>query len=154
MSVRPLRKKDALQIAFASERSPRAQIFTIPGIPIPLQRPRMAAGHVWDSQKHEKMIVIFEMTKQLGKQPVFAGPLSAHFEFYMPMPRRMSAENRTVNEGKYYTNTPDVDNLVKFYLDCASNDILYHNDSWVVEVYGKKVYSNLPRTVFTLTELV
>lgn len=48
-----------------------------------------------------------------------------------------------------HTDKPDVDNFVKFYLDCA-NGVLFADDKQIVEIKARKVYSSNPRTVIEI----
>ena len=48
---------------------------------------------------------------------------------------------------------PDIDNLLKAVLD-ALNGKAYHDDNQIVEISAKKLYSNEPRTVVFISELV
>jgi Holliday junction resolvase RusA-like endonuclease len=74
--------------------------------------------------------------------------------FYMPIPKSSSKRKRTALAGDciFHNKKPDFDNLSKFYCD-AANGILYHDDSQIVKGSFKKVYSENPRTVITITSL-
>ena len=140
--------------AFASERSTTNRInhFIIPGVPVPLYRPRMSGGHCWDSQKQQKMVISLMLTTQLADGPLFAGPLFIDFMFYFPLPKRMTNKKKKEVIGTPHTFKPDIDNVLKFYLDCASNDILFHDDAIVVRIAAQKLYGE-PRTEMIITEL-
>lgn len=68
--------------------------------------------------------------------------------FCMPIPKSFSkSKKKAILDGSdHYNNVPDVDNLVKFYLDCA-NEILFPDDRFIVALHAKKVYSENPRTI-------
>ena len=46
---------------------------------------------------------------------------------------------------------PDIDNCIKFILDC-SNGIIWHDDCIVSVIFAKKIYGEA-RTIMTITEI-
>ena len=52
-----------------------------------------------------------------------------------------------------YTHKPDLDNLVKWICDAASNNVLYHDDAIIASIATKKLYDYEPRTIFTISEI-
>lgn len=151
--IHPLNPKNAKNVAFASERCPRSHIFSLSGIPIPLQRARFVNGHAWDCQKQEKLKSELELLKQFNKEPIYTGYLQVDLTFYMPMAKRMSIENQILKEGKPHNYRPDVDNLAKYVLDIC-NKIIFDDDASVSTLIARKVYSISPRTEFIITELL
>lgn len=144
---------DARRIAFASERSPRTMHFIIEGNPIPLARPRMSKdGHVWDSQKAQKLIVALELQRQFKNHPLFTSALGISLLFYFDMPTRLSKKSKDSTIGKPVMKRPDTDNLIKFYLDCA-NDIIFTDDSIVTQIYAEKLYGDHARVEMIIGEL-
>lgn len=144
---------DSTRIAFASERSPRTMHFIIEGDPIPLARPRMSKdGHVWDSQKAQKLIVALELQRQFKDHQLFTSALGVSLLFYFDMPTRLSARNKVGTLGKPVVKRPDTDNLIKFYLDCA-NDIIFTDDSIVTQIYAEKLYGDHARVEIIVGEL-
>ena len=141
--------------AFASERSTatRTNHFIIYGDPIPLQRPRMSGTHCWDSQKQQKMIISRSFTTQLADGPLFQGPLSVEFLFYFPLKKRMTPKKKLEMTGTAHIFKPDLDNLIKMYLDCSSDSILFKDDATVAQISAKKLYGD-PRTEMIITELL
>ena len=47
---------------------------------------------------------------------------------------------------------PDIDNLVKFYLD-ALNRIVWEDDKQIISLHASKTYSDSPKTVITIHPL-
>lgn len=142
-------------MAYASERSPRSMFFSIPGTPLPLARPRFSKdGHVWDSQKPQKLIIGLELIKQLGSLPRFDKALSVDFKFYFPLPGHLSVEKYEATKGKPHAKRCDLDNCIKMYLDC-SQPILFEDDCIVATISASKMYDDgkSPRTEMTLTEI-
>lgn len=71
-------------------------------------------------------------------------------DFYLPIAKSSSEpeRNRFLWIGRPNVK-PDVDNLAKFYLDCA-NGILWTDDKQIVSLKSKKYYSDKPRTVIKI----
>ena len=150
MNVRELKR-----MAFASERTPRSMFFIIMGNPIPLARPRFSKdGHVWDSQKPQKLVVGLDLIKQLGSLPKFEDALSVDFKFYFPLPTRLSIEHEAKLKGSPHKKRCDLDNCIKMYLDCSIG-VLFEDDCLVSTINASKMYDDgkSPRTEMIITEL-
>lgn len=126
---------------------------TIPGAPIAKKRPRFARRGKFVStynpqESEEGKFVCLMSTKINGHKPIPAGtPVFLQAQFHMPFPASMSMKKRATAT---HTKKPDVDNMLKFLKDCA-NGVLWHDDSQVVWVSARKLYSDSPCTVFELT---
>lgn len=112
------------------------------GQPIPLQRPRFSNGHVWDCQKKEKLVTQTRLKQLHGSRPLMIGPLEMHIMFFM--------QHKT--KSGWHVNRPDIDNLIKFYLDCG-NGVLYEDDKQVVKITATKSYVMEPRIELFIHEL-
>lgn len=115
--------------------------YTIPGQPIPLARPRFSNNHVWDCQTGEKGATATYL-RFLQKDEPLTGPLHVSLKFFM--------QHKT--KSGWHAVRPDLDNLVKFYLDVAIG-VLYEDDKQVVKITADKMYSVEPRTEITIEEL-
>lgn len=129
----------------------RTQKFIVPGKPVPLARPRLSHGLVYDSQREEKHQFKLELLAQ-RELPLFTKPIIFTATFYMPMPYKWSKKRRQQNIGQFHYARTDLDNLVKFVLDCC-NEIVIQDDALVSVIICKKIYDMEPRTEFTLTEV-
>lgn len=90
--------------------------------------------------------VVMEASK-ISRSDIFDVSLT----FHMPIPTTMSEAN--VNRLLWFSDCPkkpDIDNLVKFYLDCA-NGVLWQDDRQIVSLSSKKIYSKNPKTVIKIT---
>lgn len=125
--------------------------YCISGDPIPLARPRMGQGRVWDSQKQLKAITSITIQSQHDNLPLFTGPIGIDIIFYMPI-RGYSARRSVSLIGTYHYTRCDLDNMIKYYLD-VSNGILYEDDCIIASIRASKIYSDNPRTEFTLYNL-
>ena len=122
---------------------------TIPGTPLAKKRPRFARRGkfvtTYNSQETEEGKFIQIMMSQLhGHQPIPAGtPIAMEIAFHLPFPASMSAKKR---KDAYHTKKPDLDNLLKFFKDCA-NGVLWHDDSQVMGIKAGKIYADVPKTI-------
>ncbi len=77
-----------------------------------------------------------------------------NFLFFMPIPKYMPKKERVFAELETlkHIKKPDVDNLIKLYLDVLSN-IVIHDDASVQIGKAIKMYSLNPRTVILIQEM-
>ena len=75
------------------------------------------------------------------------------FWFHMPIPKSMSKKDRVHAEAGLFKHIkkPDVDNLVKLYLDVLSGTA-FNDDNCVSLGQSIKVYSMHPKTVIYIEE--
>ena len=122
-------------------------IITIPGRPVAKARPRFARRGkfvtTYNDQQTEEGKVLFEIQKQWQRAPL-AGPLAIEFGFYMPRPKGhygtgRNAEKLKMSVPAYPVTKPDIDNLIKFYLDCM-NGVVFEDDRQIVICHAIKEY--------------
>lgn len=65
----------------------------------------------------------------------------------------ISAKRKNTLYNKPHIFKPDLDNLIKYICDICSNNVIYQDDCIIASITAKKVYSELPRTEFTLMEI-
>lgn len=123
--------------------------YIIIGDPIPLARHRHGGGKTWDPQKQLKLVWSLQLLDQHNNKPWFEGPLHIDVIFFMPKPKT-SDKQKALLEGKPHHIKPDIDNCLKFVMDCA-NKVIFKDDSCVSSVYVVKKYSNNPRTLIQVT---
>ena len=129
----------------------------IPGNPISKKRPRFTQRGmfpvVYDPQSKEKNLVKEFLEQELdriiskeGKRHsikmnriLMGRPVSIRFHFYF------NSKTESYWNDTFHTMKPDLDNLEKFYLDCA-NGVLFFDDKQVVELSSKKEFSKIART--------
>jgi len=115
--------------------------------PIPQGRPRFTKnGKPYDPKRQEKDAVRL-LLKAARAHTFFkkGTPLSVQLIFGMRIPKSWNqAKQKKAKDGKIrHVSTPDVDNLVKFILDCC-NGIIWDDDSHVWSLDAKKIYSESP----------
>jgi Holliday junction resolvase RusA-like endonuclease len=126
-------------------------MFSVDGKPIGKGRPRFkrAGGFVstyTDSKTREyESIVAGKARVAMGETAPLQGALSVSMYFRLPMPKTTPKKRMaSLLDGSVRpTKRPDLDNLNKSVLD-AMNGIVYADDSQVVTIHSKKVYSTNP----------
>lgn len=133
----------------------------IPGEPIPWERVayRQRGKKIWhyDAQKKHKDAVRWQIKSQLKEMPVECSYLhsdaSYHvgFIFLLGLNDRLTEAKRNAKLwGLEDANEkPDLDNLVKFYLDCGKG-LLWPDDQRITKCVSKKKYSKKPRTIIVI----
>jgi hypothetical protein len=79
-------------------------------------------------------------------------PLCVEICFHLPYPKLPKRKLSALWE-KQPVSKPDVDNLVKFYLD-AANQILWHDDRQITSIIAHKIYSQKPKTVIKVNRKI
>jgi Holliday junction resolvase RusA-like endonuclease len=121
--------------------------YIIPGVPVPLQRPRFSERKCYDPQKVAKTIAQGILEEQHGDQDMYSGPLLLDIIYFMPYPQRAK---RT--EAKPHIFRPDLSNLIKFTEDVAIG-VLYNDDCLICEIHAFKYYDENPRTEFSIIRM-
>lgn len=85
-----------------------------------------------------------------GPLELIEGPIHLDITFHMPIPLSWSKVKKVRMDGQPHVSKPDIDNLIKFSLDCM-NGIVYSDDRFIWSINAKKVYSSIPRTHITIT---
>ena len=132
----------------------------ISGKPISKARPRFARRGkfvvTYNSQETEEGRWLWEAKGQIKQ--CFEGPLWVSCHFYMPRPKGhygtgKNAGNLKASAPQWHIKKPDVDNLLKFVLDCL-NGMAWRDDCQIVELFGKKAYSDNPRPEIKIGEVI
>ncbi len=114
--------------------------FTVYGNPVPQGRARATTinGHMrlYDPAKSRdwKQVVQFHASMAVSEPYAPSVALEVQLTFYLPRPKSLP---RKVTE---HVKRPDLDNLGKSVMD-ALNKVAYHDDSQIVDVHKKKVYT-------------
>jgi hypothetical protein len=123
-------------------------VFTVQGTPQAKGRPRfrIAGGYVstyTDAKtKTYESIIAVSAVRAMGSSRPLETPVSVDLYIRVPVPLSHSKKraNDCVSGVERPTKKPDIDNIIKIYLD-AMNGIIYRDDTQVVRVSAKKVYS-------------
>lgn len=136
-------------------------LLVIPGKPLAQKRHRFtrsAKGNIWsyDPQARDKVLIRQTIENGIENQypqyecPEFPDIL---FRFYMPIPKSMSVKlkEEAYTEKMRHVSKPDVDNIIKFYLDVFKGRVL-KDDCSVKLLSATKLYSRHPRVEAEITE--
>jgi len=127
---------------------------TLFGKPIPKSRPRFSKnGKVYNSQAK----IMEEDAFFIGVQwngPLYEGPVEIRSIFYMPIPKRLSKKDRAGLQGTPHIGHCDIDNLEKKLFDCiVKSGVIINDDCQIALSTSSKIWSDNPRTEFTILEL-
>lgn len=120
----------------------------IPGVPISLKRPRFSEGKVYNSQAKEKKTISHIIKNKWGKFPV-DGLVELTICYHLPIARSLSKKKKDALKNELHTVKPDLDNLVKWTLDCM-NKIVFKDDCQVSTIACRKVFDDNPKTTILI----
>ncbi len=123
----------------------------IPGVPVAKARPRFVRRgrfvSAFNPQESAEGRWLWELRQLIPAawEPM-DGPVYLSLEFVMPIPASVSKRRRASMEaGEGHTKKPDLDNCVKFVLDCC-NGLLWWDDKQIVRLSALKRYGAEPGT--------
>ena len=126
------------------------------GEPIPLQRHRTTVKNgkqqQFDPQAKRKVVIRNILFHRLKDPTPCKKEVSIILKFYFYRPPSMRGKTNEDLEKISHIRKPDLDNCIKFILDCG-NGILWKDDSLISEIYAFKAWSNHPRTEIEYYEL-
>lgn len=100
----------------------------------PIGKPRMVRSDAW--RQRPAVLAYWVFKAELERQAALFNYQIGHvldIEFYLPMPPSWSKKKRLEMNGAPHQNKPDIDNLIKSFMDC-----LKENDSDVWSVTATK----------------
>ncbi|OAT74541.1 RusA family crossover junction endodeoxyribonuclease [Parageobacillus thermoglucosidasius] len=133
--------------------------FTVYGEPVAQGRPRatMIDGHIRmydpkksrDFKKYVKLVASEHRPEKLLEGPIFL-----EVKVYKPILKSFSKKKKAAAEAGQLrpTTKPDVDNYVKGVKDALKN-VIWKDDSQVVDLHISKWYSETPRVEITIAPL-
>lgn len=135
--------------------------FEIPGLPIAKGRPRFARRGKFISTytpvktKTYEDIVRACARAAMGASEPLETPVAAYIYINMPVPKTYSKQRtKDCLSGKEkHTKRPDADNIGKAITD-AMNEIIYMDDSQIVELHIKKLYGEEPMVNVLVKEVL
>ena len=94
------------------------------------------------------------IARQHAPKTKLEGALSVRMKIYRQIPKSTTKKDRALFLAgiKRPVVKPDIDNYTKGVLD-ALNNIIYHDDSQVVDLYASKFYSDKPRVELEVREI-
>lgn len=128
----------------------------IDGKPVPKMRPRLTRrGICYDQQEAEKRawkVLILKALESKGWEKAKTEPLKIYLEFGMQIPESLPKKAKDRLEGAYHCKRPDIDNLVKFVLDCMISTV-YDDDSIIYSISAVKHYASQPYVQITVSKV-
>lgn len=99
---------------------------------------------MYDPSSKDKENFMKECALYAPKHPL-EGAISVSLEFHMPRPKshyRTGKYSHILKDSRpaYHTSRPDIDNLIKFYLDCMTG-LFWKDDAIIYDVRATKVYA-------------
>ena len=133
--------------------------FVIPGPPRGKGRARSTRSGIHYTDKKTRMYESHVLDSYLRVYPSadpLEGAISISIIAYLQRPKSHFGTGKNANILKknaphYHTTKPDIDNLVKFYLDCL-NGIAWEDDKQIIYIQATKTYSEEPLTSVRIQE--
>lgn len=132
-------------------------ILEIPGVPKALKRHRMTKkGWSYDPSKKDKQDFIAKIPVESRKIPL-KGEIVLFMVFTMPRPKKHYRTGKyshvlKSNAPENHVIRPDIDNLLKFVMDCLVDAGVIKDDCQVCAVQMEKLYGEEPNTTIMLKE--
>lgn len=137
--------------------------FKVEGRPVPQPRPRVYRTATGKSKAvnsrqsiNYKRIVKYAALSEMNKQRLTMTdrPLAMRLMFVFSPPKTYTKKKlEAVKSGELrYTKLPDADNLAKSVMD-ALNNVIYKDDSQIVELTVNKEYGNTDHVAVKITQL-
>jgi Holliday junction resolvase RusA-like endonuclease len=130
-------------------RKPRSSAYVVYGEPLSLSRQFGSKG--WNGQKQYKMKWEIDLDRQHNHRPLFTGPLFVDITFYFPIPPR--ARTIYTISGAPFPYKPDLYGYINFFHE-ATQGIIYENDAVIISLNARKLYDDVTRTEFIITEII
>ena len=128
-------------------------MFCIHTPPVPQKQTQWGNGRAYDPSKKDQDAIRWQMRPYAPKEPI-TGPISLYLTFHVAIPKSVSKlMRRQMIEGKILPiKRPDFDNLSYIVVN-AMKDLIYRDDSQVVDATIQKRYSEEPKTIVKIVEL-
>ena len=124
--------------------------FTVKGSPKAQKRHRHTKkGFTYDPSANDKRDFLVLIHSKAPKSP-YMGAITLKVRFCMPYPKKWFRTGKFAGQLKpnaplIHTNKPDIDNMLKFIMDCGSK-VIWNDDSQIWKTVVEKVYSLSPET--------
>ena len=106
---------------------------------VPVSKPRMTRRDKW--MQRPVVVAYRNYGDELRlKLPRYKVPSKLWIEFYLPMPKSWSKKRKSEMNDTPHQQKPDIDNLVKAFLDHLCED-----DAYVYNIKAAKFWSDRPR---------
>lgn len=125
----------------------------LPGVPVAQCRPRLGKWGCYNPNADEKRSTKIAIYAQMIGDPIKYQYPAISMTFFMPIPSSLSKKTKAAYEIEWHRHIkkPDVDNLVKFYMDCLVG-IFFDDDACVSLERCQKVYYGHPATIIEIRD--
>ena len=132
----------------------------IEGEPVGKGRPRVtnrgSFAHAYTPSKTKNYERLIQNTylSNYTYSDMLQGPIKANLTAYFPIPNSLSKKKKEelLHNYEKHTKKPDIDNVIKSAFD-ALNNLAFTDDSNIVQLTAKKLYSENPRIELDLQEV-
>ena len=95
-------------------------------------------GFVYDPSAKDKQKVIPQIVAQFREKP-FIDAILLEINFYLKRPKsHYNKYDIKPTAPKWKTTKPDLDNHIKFYLDCMSKGVVFKDDNQIISIVATK----------------
>lgn len=122
----------------------------VEGDPIPLARARAGKNRFYDPQYIAKRNFASEVIAQTKMDKVIDTQLAFDIIFVIKEPKSWSKKKKAKFLDQPHTQTPDIDNLIKFVFD-ALNSKVFVDDSQIFKVEAIKMWGETGKTILEIT---
>lgn len=102
---------------------------------VPVPKPRMTKADAW--KKRPAVLRYWTFCDELRLKYKKKVEPTLSLKFYLPMPKSWSKKKQIEMLGKPHQAKPDIDNLIKSFLDALCED-----DSYVYRIRGEKYWAD------------
>lgn len=127
------------------------------GVPLPQMRPRIirankSSKRMMDPQRRTKQGLRYILNSKIAVP--FSGAVGADLSFVFPAPQSWGRKKTALayEQSLWKKTKPDIDNLIKFYLDVMKGPV-YEDDNAVSYCNARKVYGCSPCTIVEVRPL-
>jgi Holliday junction resolvase RusA-like endonuclease len=121
-------------------------------IPVPWARPGQSRWRRYDTQRYLKDELSYSVMSQMTDYESLHKIVALQAEFYFPKPSSFPKRKYA----SYHTKKPDLDNLLKFYLDLCKDCGCYEDDAQICFILAWKKYINIgdnPHVILKFKEI-
>lgn len=131
----------------------RMIMFEIHTIPKPQKQTKFSYKGAYDPSKDYKEALRWQIKPHAPKEP-FQGPMRVHLTFHLPIPKQTTKtiKKQMINGVCVPWKRPDLDNLA-YTVTNAMQDIIYQDDSQIIDLVLSKRYSEVPKILVKIFEM-
>lgn len=128
-------------------------IFEILGKPIPQKQTQRGKGHFFNPNSKDIKRIQWQIKPYFLQDPLL-GPVQLDLAFFFPIPLKTpkAKKRQMLNQIIHHIKTPDADNCA-YLITNALKEIVYKDDSQIIDLYIHKRYGEEPKTVIKVTPI-